>query len=63
MKKLFAIAFFAIIAVSCSKKETVDKETNVMLEEPKVENVKSKDSATTTQPVQPAVAADSTATK
>lgn len=47
MKKVLAIAFFAAVAVSCSKKEKVQQDSNVMLEEPKVELT---DSAAVTKP-------------
>ena len=62
MKKIFAIAIFGVLAVSCSKKEsTFEQDSNVMLEEPKVEMV---DSAAVTKPVdQTTVATPETAVK
>ncbi len=49
MKKIFAIAIFGVLAVSCSKKEsTYEQDSKVMLEEPKLEMV---DSAAVAKPV------------
>lgn len=49
MKKLLALAFFAVLATSCSKKEnTYQQDSNTMLSEPEVKVV---DSAAVTEPV------------
>lgn len=43
MKKVFAIMFLGLLATACSKKEEdPNKESNIMLSEPKVEMVETK---------------------
>lgn len=60
MKKVLALAFIGVLAASCSKKEsTYQQDSNVMLEEPKVE-IKT-DSATAKPVDQATVAKDSAA--
>lgn len=62
MKKVLFVAFASALVFSCSgeKGSAYDQDSNIMLEEPKAEEVK-KDS--TAQPAAaPAVATDSTAT-
>lgn len=41
MKKLVALLFITVLAVSCKKKETYNQDSNVMLEEPKVQIIDS----------------------
>lgn len=53
MKKVLAIALFAVVATACSKKETAT-ESNVMLAEPEVTVA---DSAATAKPADQAMAA------
>lgn len=55
MKKIFAIALFSALAVSCSKKETAT-ESNVMLEEPKVEMTDSVGGSSARREVDPTAA-------
>lgn len=58
MKKLLAIAFVGVLAAGCSKKEnTYQQDSNVMLEEPKVQVTA--DSATAKPADQATVAKDS----
>lgn len=71
MKKSIAIAFFGVLVLaSCSKKEAgYEKDSNVMLEEPKVEEVDSvvtetpADGTAVDMPVAAPVAADSLTAK
>ena len=62
MKKVLALAFFAAVAVNCSKKEsTYEQDSNTMLTEPEAQTV---DSGSVSKPAdQTTVAADSAAVK
>ena len=59
MKKLLAITFLATLAVSCSKKTSETKDSNVMLEEPKAQVT---DSAAVAKPAENTAVTPSTDT-
>lgn len=58
MKKVLGILFVAAVAVACSKKETANTESNVMMEEPAAKV----DSAAVTKPADQTTAVKTTDT-